>query len=118
MRGLGIKCELKTQLLNSSFREDRRPFKDLTNYELQDCDDTRQSKARTRSSEGRLRASSLAVKASVAKITVGYFNINGDGSLDQDRLCAVYDEEEGFTLIGKQASSSLNESTKEALIKM
>lgn len=114
LRGLGIQCELKTQLLNTSFREERRPFKDLTNFDMAEADDCREGY--TRCSEGKLRASSLSVKASVAKITVGYFNVNGDGGLDQDRLCAIYDEEEGFTTIGKLAASSLNERTKEALI--
>jgi hypothetical protein len=52
----------------------------------------------------------------VAKITVGYFNVNGDGGLDEDRLCAVFDEDEGFTIIGKLSSKCLIEKTKELLI--
>lgn len=50
---------------------------------------------------------SVTVKTKMLKITAGYFNENGDGNLDKDKLMAVYDQEEGFTIVGRPNGQNL-----------
>lgn len=45
--------------------------------------------------------SNVTVKTKVLKISAGYFNENREGGLDKNKLMAVYDEEEGFTIVGR-----------------
>ena len=59
------------------------------------------------SRSGILRTSNVTVKTKVLKITAGYFNENGKGVLDKDKLMAIYDEEEGFTVVGRPSGENM-----------
>ena len=59
------------------------------------------------SRSGILRTSNVTVKTKVLKITAGYFNENGEGVLDKDKLMAIYDEEEGFTVVGRPSGENM-----------
>ena len=63
--------------------------------------------SRPMSRSGILRTSNVTVKTKVLKITAGYFNENGEGVLDKDKLMAIYDEEEGFTVVGRPSGENM-----------
>ena len=63
--------------------------------------------SRPMSRSGILRTSNVTVKTKVLKITAGYFNENGEGVLDKDKLMAMYDEEEGFTIVGRPSGENM-----------
>jgi len=63
--------------------------------------------SRPMSRSGILRTSNVTVKTKVLKITAGYFNENGEGVLDKDKLMAIYDEEEGFTIVGRPSGENM-----------
>ena len=63
--------------------------------------------SRPMSRSGILRTSNVIVKTKVLKITAGYFNENGEGVLDKDKLMAIYDEEEGFTVVGRPSGENM-----------
>ena len=73
----------------------------LANSEVDNIETRENSKGQSRSSEKQMRTSNVSVSTKVVKITIGYFSETGDGSLDQNKLMAVFDEEEGFTVVGR-----------------
>lgn len=58
------------------------------------------SRAKVKLSTGRM--TNLTVSTKVSKITIGYFNEQGE--VDHLKISASFDEEEGLTIIGKQSS--------------
>lgn len=63
--------------------------------------------SRPMSRPGSLRTSNVTVKTKVLKITAGYFNENGEGGLEKDKMMAIYDEEEGFTIVGRPSGENI-----------
>ena len=59
------------------------------------------------SRSGIMHTSNITVKTKVLKITAGYFNENDEGGLDKDKLMAMYDEEEGFTVVGRPSGENI-----------
>jgi hypothetical protein len=123
LRGLGIQCELKItkQRENGSFRladeaKHRLSASLLTTSDVDNIETRDNSKAQSRSSEKQMRSSNISVKTKVAKITIGYFSDTEDGSLDQNRPMVVFDEEEGFTVVGREENNTLSARVKAALI--
>lgn len=120
--GLGIQCELKTSQRreNGSFRlvdEAKNRLSASLVVSSDDNIDTRDnSKRQSQSDEKQMRASTVNVQSKVAKITIGYFSETGDGSLDPTRPMAIFDEEEGFTVIGRVSNNTLTAKVKSALV--